>query len=120
MNPIVLAAVTLLPAIPAAVGVVRAIRKRSDRWSRSIIVLGALTIATGVAAYTYVAISVFPAVANAAPEKKASLLATGLARGNPALTAGLIVGALLCVVGGITRSAFRPDVEPAPRRKAAR
>jgi hypothetical protein len=120
MDRALLVVLTLMPAVPAALRFRRSVRERTARWSRSIIVWGALTIVAGVALYSSVAVAVFAAVAHAAPEDKADVLATGLARGSPALTAGLVVGALLCVVGGVTRSAFSPPPEPKRRSKASK
>jgi uncharacterized membrane protein YjfL (UPF0719 family) len=111
MNRFLLAALALLPAIPAAVHLARALRSRTGRRAGSIIVWGALTMVAGVAVYAGVAISMFSTVATVRPEDKATVLSLGLARGSLALATGLIVGALLCVVGGITRTLFRPGVE---------
>jgi hypothetical protein len=104
MNRFVLASLALLPAIPASVHLVRAVRVRSGGRARSVILWGALTIAAGAAVYGVVAVLAFPAVAAAEPEDKATVLSLGLARGSPALFSGLLVGALFCILGGVMRS----------------
>ena len=111
MDRVLIAGLTLLPAIPAVVRLVRVVRTRSNRGSRSVIVWGALTMGAGATAYAVVALSVFSDVARAAPTEKANVLAVGLSRGYPALAVGLLVGAVLCILGGITRSLFRADVD---------
>src|SRR5690349_897954 len=103
MNSGVLAGLTLIPAIPGAVRFVRAMRSRSKHLSRSIVVWGALTMVAGVVMYGGTALSVFPEVARAAPEDRANVMSIGLAHGAPALWTGLLAGALLCVLGGVTR-----------------
>jgi hypothetical protein len=65
----------------------------------------------GVAVYAAVAVSGFSEVASAAPEQKTVVLAQRLELGSPALWTGLIPGAVLCVLGGFTRSLFKAEVE---------
>ena len=65
----------------------------------------------GAAVYAGVAISTFTAVAGVPPEAKSAALSLGLARGAPALWTGLLVGALFCVLGGITRALFKAERE---------
>jgi len=69
----------------------------------------------GAVVYAGVALSAFPAVAQAAPEYKSGLLSVALARGEPALWTGLVVGGVLCVLGGVTRSLFRAEVDQSVR-----
>jgi hypothetical protein len=111
VNRLLLASVTLLPAIPGAIHLVRAWRARSARRARSIVVWGASTMGAGAAVYAGVALSTFPAVAALAPEHKSAVLSLGLARGSLALSTGLVVGGLLCVLAGVTRSLFKTETE---------
>jgi hypothetical protein len=112
MDRVLLASLTLLPAIPGAIRFARTVRARSARWSRSVITWGALTMIAGAAVYAAVALSVFPEVARVGPEEKANLMSIGLARGSLALWTGLVVGGSLCVLGGITRSLFKAEIAP--------
>jgi hypothetical protein len=114
MNPLVLAALTLPPAIAGAVRLAQALHARSARWSRAIIRWGALTMVAGFVAHAANMISLFPAVGHAAPEEKADLLAAGLPRGSLALSTGFWMGATLLVLGGVTRSLFKAKPETPP------
>ncbi|HEX2660620.1 MAG TPA: hypothetical protein VHU40_20205 [Polyangia bacterium] len=102
----------LLPALPAVALVVEAFRARTARGARAIIVLGALTIVTGAAIFAGCVALTFSTVADARPEDKAVLMVRGFARGQSAVSLGIVVGAGLCVLGGIARSLYRPRVGP--------
>lgn len=97
----------LLPALPAVALVVEAFRARTARAARAIIVLGALTIVSGVAIFASFVVRTFSAVADARPEDKAALMARGFERGQSAVSLALVVGAALCVLGGISRALYR-------------
>jgi hypothetical protein len=79
--------------------------------------LGALTIVTGAAIFASCVALTFSTVADARPEDKAALMVRGFARGQSAVSLGIVVGASLCVLGGIARSLYRPRaVAPRPHR----
>lgn len=101
----------LLPALPGVALVVEAFRARTARGARAIIVLGALTIVTGAAIFATFVVRTFSTVAAARPEDKAALMAVGFERGQSAVSLAVVVGAGLCVLGGITRALYkRPPV----------
>jgi hypothetical protein len=103
----------LLPALPAVALVVEAFRARTARGARAIIVLGALTIVTGVAIFTACVVRTFSTVADARAEDKAALMADGFARGQSAVSLAIVTGAALCALGGIARALYRPrPVDP--------
>jgi hypothetical protein len=112
MTRVLLALMTVLPAIPGIARLIQALRSRSGSWARSIILWGALTMVAGAVVYAAVAVSGFAGVARTAPEEKAEVLRRRLDLGSPALWTGLTAGAFLCVLGGFTRALFKPTERP--------
>jgi hypothetical protein len=103
----------LVPALPAVSLVVEAFRARTARGARAVILLGALTIVTGVVIFATCVVQTFSAVADARPEDKAGLMARGFDRGQGAVSLAIVLGAGLCVLGGVTRALYKP--RPAAR-----
>ena len=102
----------LLPALPAIALVVEAFRTKSARGARGIIALGALTIVTGAAGFVGFIVRTFSDVAGAHPEDKAVLMAKGFERGQSAVSLGIVLGAAVCIVGGLVRALYR---KPPPK-----
>jgi hypothetical protein len=72
-----------------------------------------MTMVAGALVYAAVAVSGFSQVAMFPPSEKADVLALRLELGTPALWVGLVAGALLCVLGGVTRSLFKAKLDRA-------
>jgi NaMN:DMB phosphoribosyltransferase len=87
-----------------------AIRLRSAARSKLVILFGGVTMLAGAAIYLMLMMPGFTAVAaTISPEEKERALAASLEVGTLPFRTGLIVGGVLCLLGGVTRGLFRTE-----------